>query len=91
MKEIQNKKSRRHRTFRLARDVDRWLEKTSARTGKTMTRLLEESCRARMILKGAVFLEEYRQKEELHHLVSQLVDDPAQIASLIEFIRTLLS
>ena len=56
-----------------------------------MTRLLEESCRARMILKGAVFLEEYRQKEELHHLVSQLVDDPAQIASLIEFIRTLLS
>jgi len=38
--------------FRLPDDVVDWLKSQSVKRGKTKTRLVEESIRARMILKG---------------------------------------
>ncbi len=57
-----------------------------------MTRLLEGSCRARMVLKDSAFLEQYRQVKGLEELVNQLpklAADPSRVESVTEFIRTL--
>jgi len=57
-----------------------------------MTRLLEESCRARMILKESVFIEEYLKHKAVLEIINELVslaNDPAKVASISEFIANL--
>jgi len=49
------------RTFRLSPEIDHWLKRASKKTGKTMTRLLEESILVRMLMKESFFLEQIRQ------------------------------